>query len=175
MDNHTAKAESPPSERLLWAPWRLEYIRGIKDSDCFICDKRDDRNDDDRNLVLARGQESFLLLNAFPYNSGHVLVAPYRHVADLADLSENELNEIMQLILRIKKIMVRMMRPDGFNFGFNLGAAAGAGVKNHVHGHLVPRWIGDTNFMPVIGDTRVVPEALTDTARRLREAWEKEG
>jgi len=116
MDNHTAKAESPPSERLLWAPWRLEYIRGIKDSDCFICDKRDDRNDDDRNLVLARGQESFLLLNAFPYNSGHVLVAPYR-----------------------------------------------------------PRWIGDTNFMPVIGDTRVVPEALTDTARRLREAWEKEG
>ncbi len=110
-------------------------------------------------------------MNGFPYNSGHVLVVPNRHVADLADLTIEERNELMELTVAIKQVMSQTMHPDGFNFGFNLGAAAGAGISEHVHGHLVPRWNGDTNFMPVIGNLRVVPQALEDTASLLRQAW----
>jgi ATP adenylyltransferase len=175
MDSGRTDRNLEPNERLLWAPWRIEYIRGIRDDECFLCGKAQGEGAaDEDDLVVARGVESFLVMNAYPYNSGHILVAPYRHVADLSDLSESEIDEIMKLILHAKKLLVRLMRPDGFNFGFNLGAAAGAGVKSHVHGHLVPRWVGDTNFMPVIDNTRVVPEALAETARVLRQAWQKD-
>ena len=158
----------------LWAPWRIDYIRNITDDNCFICEKIERKDADEEELVIARGCLCLLILNAYPYNSGHVLAAPYRHVADLTDLTREEMSEIMQLLVRMQRILQRVMHPDGFNVGFNLGAAAGAGLRTHVHGHLVPRWTGDTNFMPVIGDTRVVTEALHETARILRSAWQAE-
>lgn len=174
MASNPQHPESPP-HHLLWAPWRIEYIRGIQQDNCFICEKLGaDPAEDENNLVLARGKTCALLLNAYPYNSGHVLVAPHRHVADIADLTDAEMSETMQLVQAMKRIQDRLMHPDGYNFGFNLGAAAGAGLRTHIHGHLVPRWTGDTNFMPVIGDTRVVPQALSDTGRMLREGWEKD-
>lgn len=159
--------------RPLWAPWRIQYFKEKDNSGrCFLCDNIGDSGPE-RKLVIGRGENSYLILNAYPYNSGHILVAPNRHVGDLSDLSAEERNELLELVVRIKKIMSDIMKPDGFNFGFNLGAAAGAGLQDHVHGHLVPRWSGDTNFMPVIGNLRVVPQALEDTARLLRDAWRK--
>lgn len=161
-----------PRARPLWAPWRMQFVAGPKTAGCFLCDKGAAAPaTDEEQLVIARGERCYVLLNAFPYNSGHLLVAPYRHIADLAGLDAGELQELMALIIRAQAVMTACMRPDGFNCGFNLGAAAGAGVPGHLHGHLVPRWTGDTNFMPVLGDTRVVPQALADTARFLRQQW----
>ena len=163
---------SDPAARPLWAPWRMEFITAPKPGTCFLCDKGTEDHDRE-NHIIARAQWTFLLLNTFPYNSGHLLVAPYRHVPDLEDLTLAERAELMEQIVRAKAVMKDLMRPDGFNLGFNLGAAAGAGVPGHLHGHLVPRWVGDTNFMPVLGDTRVVPQALDATARLLRQAWKE--
>ena len=159
--------------RPLWAPWRIKYIVGPKDDTCFFCEKA--KGGDETNHVIARGDTAFVLLNTFPYNAGHVLVAPYRHVADLSLLEVVEQNEIMALIVKTKEVMTRTMAPQGFNIGFNIGEPAGAGVADHVHGHIVPRWIGDTNFMPVLGDLRCVPQSLDDTATMLRDAWSQNG
>lgn len=162
----------PSPSRPLWAPWRIEFIKAPRHGGCFLCEKSQAcASRDGENLVIGRGQHAYVLVNTFPYNSGHLLVAPFRHVPDLGDLTPAELLEIMQLTVRAQAVMTQIMRPDGFNFGFNLGAAAGAGLPGHVHGHLVPRWVGDTNFMPVLGGTRVVPQALAETAALLRRAW----
>ena len=155
--------------RPLWAPWRIEYIRGPKDGACFLCDKGAAASAADH--VVYRGQRCYVLLNDFPYNSGHLLVAPYRHVGDLLELTAEERNELMALMTRGTAVLGRLMSPQGFNLGFNLGEAAGAGLAEHVHGHVVPRWAGDTNFMSVLSDTRVVPEALEATAEMVRAAW----
>jgi len=155
----------------LWAPWRIEYIVGPKPDSCFLCDMANGK--DECGHVIARGDKVFVLLNAFPYNSGHVLVAPYRHAADLSLLEEDELAELFAMALAAQQALTRAMNPQGFNIGFNIGEAAGAGVADHVHGHIVPRWVGDTNFMPVLGDLRVVPQALAETAAVLRKAWEE--
>jgi ATP adenylyltransferase len=165
------RSDSTAHARPLWAPWRIQYIAAPTKGGCFLCEKA--KGEPVANHVIARGQHAFVLLNTFPYNSGHVLVAPYRHTADLSLLNPDELAEVMGLILRAKDVMTQTMHPHGFNIGFNLGAPAGAGVADHVHGHVVPRWIGDTNFMPVLGDTRVVPQALEDTAGLLRDAWHR--
>lgn len=157
--------------RPLWAPWRIEYIRKEKSSACFLCEAGGSKTSDHDSLILYRGSHAFLMLNAYPYNSGHALVAPYQHVSDLNCLNEEVQNETFQLILRLKSVIEHTMQPDGCNFGFNIGEAAGAGVAGHVHGHIVPRWFGDTNFMPVISDTRVVPEAIEATADLLRNGW----
>ncbi|OPZ29166.1 MAG: AP-4-A phosphorylase [Lentisphaerae bacterium ADurb.BinA184] len=166
-ERDSVQGEAP---RPLWAPWRIEYFKHIHGEGCFLCRAAAAAAPDDADggLVLKRGRACLLVLNAYPYNSGHILVAPFRHVADLADMTPDELSEAMQLILQAKRTLTRILKPDGFNFGFNLGAAAGAGVRDHVHGHLVPRWVGDTNFMPVLGNVRVVPQALADTAALLR-------
>mgnify|MGYP006281986231 FL=1 len=156
--------------RPLWAPWRIEYIRSPKDDSCFICDAAQEVEGRDE-LVIARGANCFLLLNAFPYNSGHVLIAPYPHLGDLAQLDQQTLYEMMDLTIRMKNLLSRVMQPDGFNIGYNLGHSAGAGLEEHVHGHIVPRWSGDVNFMPVLAHTRVVPESLEDTAELLRKKW----
>ena len=170
--NATDTTPQDPRARPLWAPWRMQFVGGPKTAGCFLCDKGGAAPAADLdNLVIARGELAYVLLNAFPYNSGHVLVAPYRHIAELADLTAGEWQEVIALTIRTQAVMAACLRPDGFNFGFNLGAAAGAGVPGHLHGHLVPRWTGDTNFMPVLGDTRVVPQALADTARLLRQQW----
>jgi len=159
------------ANRPLWAPWRIEYIRGPKPGGCFFCEKAA-RRDDVADHVLARGEHAFVLLNDFPYNSGHLMVAPYRHLGDLAELTPAERAEIMELLVQAERLLQRVMRPQGFNIGFNLGLSAGAGVADHVHGHVVPRWNGDTNFMPVLGNARVVPESLDATAAILRQAWQ---
>ncbi len=150
------------SNRPLWAPWRIDYITGEKSPGCVFCAAAAGEGDD-AALVLERGQRCFTMLNAFPYTSGHAMVLPYRHVADLLDLEEDELAEMMSLTRRSQRALTSLMSPQGFNIGLNIGEAAGAGIAEHVHLHIVPRWSGDTNFMPVLADTHVVPEALEAT------------
>lgn len=166
----SAQPEITPHRRPLWAPWRIEYIRGPKSGRCFLCEKA--AGDAPGDHVVYRGRSCYVLLNDFPYNSGHLLVAPFRHVGGLAELAEEERNELMALMVKSTDVLGRLMHPKGFNLGFNLGEAAGAGLAEHVHGHVVPRWAGDTNFMSVVADTRVVPEALDATAELIRTAWD---
>lgn len=145
----------------LWAPWRIRYILGEKESGCFFCRKSQEATDA-KNLVLVRDRTCFALLNTYPYNPGHLMIAPYKHTGELDDLGEQELTEFMALTRRCKQILTGAVRPDGFNIGLNLGKPAGAGVLDHVHMHVVPRWNGDTNYMPVLSDTRVIPQALDE-------------
>jgi ATP adenylyltransferase len=156
--------------RPLWAPWRLEYIGSADEQDgCFFCDALG--GDDEGGLVVARGETAFVLLNKFPYSSGHLLVAPTRHTGDLSGLDDAEVVEIHRLAARGLQALAETYAPDGHNLGWNLGRVAGAGVLDHVHLHVVPRWGGDTNFMPVLAEVKVLPEHLVETRRRLAEAW----
>ncbi|MBT9163036.1 MAG: AP-4-A phosphorylase [Dehalococcoidia bacterium] len=154
----------------LWAPWRMEYILGEKDKRCIFCEKPG-QDTDGKNYIVRRGERNFSMLNIYPYNPGHLMVAPYRHVASLDKLSDEELLEHFRLVSRSVALLTRVLRPSGFNIGINLGKVAGAGVEDHIHTHIVPRWEGDTNFMPVISDAKVVPEALADTYARLVEGF----
>jgi ATP adenylyltransferase len=159
----------------LWAPWRMEYILGFKDgkkSACIFCE-RFPQNDDTKNLILFREQHCFVIMNRFPYNSGHLMVVPYRHTGNLQDLSDEENLELMKVLQICQKVLKKGMKPQGYNIGMNLERVGGAGVEDHLHWHIVPRWNGDTNFMPVIGDTKVISEALDKTYQRLKVALEK--
>ncbi len=159
-------------DRPLWAPWRISFIRGEKEKRCFMCGLETPvENIPEEALIVHRGKAAFVILNRYPYNSGHLLVVPYRHLGDISGLTAEERLEVMDLCIRAKEVLDKVMCPAGYNVGFNLGLAAGAGVADHIHLHIVPRWNGDCNFMPVIGDTRVVPEALECTARLIRDAW----
>ena len=156
----------------IWAGWRMKYVvEGTGDAEegegCFLC-RLPSRDDDASHLILDRSERSFAIMNLYPYNTGHTMVAPYRHVADLEDLSSDDLSDLMALVQRVVVATKDAMSPDAFNIGMNLGRAAGAGVPGHLHVHLVPRWAGDTNFMPVLGDTKVMPESLDDTYRKIR-------
>ncbi len=157
------------SAERLWAPWRLQYIKGSKPEECIFCTKP--ALDDESALIVRRGERCFVMLNAFPYTSGHVMVAPYEHTADLAGLDEPTGLELMTLTQQSIKAIQVAYSPEGFNVGANLGTVAGAGIADHVHMHVVPRWEGDTNFMSVIGEVRVLPESLEDTHRSLKEAF----
>ncbi len=149
----------------LWAPWRMAYIDGITDDGahdgCFLCGARDAR-DDRKALVILRRPHAFAVLNRFPYNNGHTLIVPSAHKGDLADLGDDEMLALMTLTREVMAVYKRFLRPDGFNVGFNFGRTAGAGLPEHLHLHLVPRWNGDTNFMPVLADTKVIPQSLDD-------------
>jgi ATP adenylyltransferase len=161
------------SERPLWAPWRIEYIVGPKDGQCIFCAAAAATEGEDRGPAetpLDRGEHCFTMLNAFPYAPGHVMVAPYRHVAELDDLDEAELLDLMRLTRRAVRALRAAMTPEGFNTGLNLGKVAGAGIAEHLHLHVVPRWQGDTNFMPLLGDTHVIPQALEATRKALATA-----
>ena len=159
-------------DRPLWAPWRIEFIRSEKDGECFLCGNKHPGADTmEERLIIHRGKDAFIILNRYPYNSGHLMVAPYDHIGDLAEVSSEVRAEIMELCVKAQQILRKVMQPEGFNIGFNLGAAAGAGVKDHLHMHIVPRWVGDNNFMAVVGNNRVVPEALITTAELLRNSW----
>jgi ATP adenylyltransferase len=161
------------SERPLWAPWRIEYITGPKDEECIFCvagSREADGKDGPGERPIDRGRACFTLLNTYPYAPGHVMVAPYRHLAALEELDEREHLELMSLASRAIRAIRGAMNPDGFNVGLNLGKVAGAGIADHLHLHVVPRWQGDTNFMPLIGDTHVIPQALDATRDLLREA-----
>ncbi|MEI8314384.1 MAG: HIT domain-containing protein [Verrucomicrobiota bacterium] len=143
----------------LWAPWRIGYILREKEEGCFLC-RKPQAATDTVNHILIRDRTCFALLNAYPYNAGHLMVVPYKHTSELDDLTEQELADLMMLTRRCKNLLTQALKPDGFNVGINLGQAAGAGVSDHLHIHIVPRWNGDTNFMTVTGDVRVVPQAL---------------
>ena len=156
----------------LHAPWRIEYILGPKKSPDggSIFTRIAQSSDDEANYVIARGRSCFAMLNAFPYSGGHLMIVPYREVPDFDDLLDEELLELMKLTRRCQRALAKAMQPHGFNIGVNLGRVAGAGIEEHLHIHVVPRWAGDCNFMPVIAHTGVVPEALKDTAAKLRAA-----
>ena len=159
--------------RQLWAPWRLEYVQGAdEDTGCFLC--RAAGGDDEDALVVYRGDAAFVVLNKYPYAAGHLMVAPFRHEAEFGALSGEEALEIHRLASLALGTLADTMRPQGFNLGWNLGRIAGAGVVDHVHLHVVPRWAGDTNFMPVLADVKVMPEALEATRRKLAEAWPRD-
>jgi ATP adenylyltransferase len=146
----------------LWAPWRLEYVSSADDLDrCIFCEPEEE-------LLVARGAAALVVLNKFPYSSGHLLVAPQRHVGDFGELTDAETLEIQRLAARGMDALRAEYAPHGFNLGWNIGRVAGAGIEDHVHLHVVPRWNGDTSFMPVLGDVKVLPEHLLETARRLR-------
>jgi ATP adenylyltransferase len=162
----------------IFTPWRYAYITSAdKAPDCIFCQRAPsreaNRENDERNLVLYRGQYCFVIVNAFPYTSGHVMVVPYAHVDRLDTLPAEAAAEMMALAQRLESVLRRLYHPDGINLGMNIGKAAGAGVAGHIHMHILPRWVADANFMSVIGETRVLPETVEETGRRIREALEK--
>ncbi len=145
----------------------MQYIQMGTESGCILCQKPGESNDE-VNLILYRGQYNFIILNTFPYNPGHLMVAPYRHIANLQDLTDEETKEHFDIIKKSVELLKEVMEPTAFNIGLNLGKVAGAGIAEHLHTHIVPRWQGDTNFMPVLSDTKVISEAVSDTYKRLR-------
>ncbi|MFH0800708.1 MAG: HIT domain-containing protein [Pseudomonadota bacterium] len=158
----------------LWAPWRMQFIDELrkKAGGCVFCEAALP-GDDRQRLVLYRGKSCFILMNRFPYNNGHLLIIPYRHTGSLAELTGDEHAEMLRLCANSADVMAKAIEAEGFNCGFNIGKVAGAGITDHVHLHVVPRWLGDTNFMPIIGDTRSMPEYLERTYDRLKPGFEK--
>ena len=157
----------------IWAPWRLAYVKDAsKDSDdaCIFCVKPE-AGDDEANLIVHRGERCFVILNKFPYTNGHLMVAPYDHLASIADLDAETVAEMMGLSQKAVGVLDDKYEPHGYNVGFNQGRVAGAGVEHHIHMHVVPRWGGDTNFMPVLGDTRVMNQTLRDSFDTVRKAF----
>lgn len=156
----------------LWAPWRVKYIEKGNVDGCIFCVKPGETGDKDAcNYIVERGEHAFVLMNLYPYVGGHTMIAPYKHTGTLEDISEEEAGEMFDLVKKTVKAMRLTFEPDGFNVGMNIGEAAGAGFGDHVHIHIVPRWAQDTNFMPVLTDTRVISEALDETYERLVKTW----
>ena len=158
--------------KTLWAPWRLEYIKQAgEQAGCVFCDEATGAIAADESLLVVLGDTALALLNKYPYSSGHLMVAPRRHVGDLGELTDEEALEIHRFAVAAIDTLGRVYGPGGFNLGWNLGHTAGAGIADHVHQHVVPRWSGDTNFMPVLADVKVIPEHLLETRELLRAAW----
>lgn len=156
----------------LFSPWRSKYIEsfssaGSHDQECIFCSALQSKDDEGR-LLVYRGQSSFAIMNLYPYNSGHLMIVPNRHLSNLLDLDEKETLEIMKITKMMIVAIQGIMRPDGFNYGLNAGRSAGAGIDQHIHFHLVPRWQGDTNFMPILSDTKIVSEQLQETWKKLK-------
>ena len=158
---------------LLWAPWRMNYILGPKPDTCIFCLPPAEDGEDEERLVLRRGRHAFVIMNKFPYNNGHLMVVPYRHTCDITSLTPEVSSECMELIQLCVKALNRFASPDGINLGMNLGRAAGAGVDEHMHWHVVPRWNGDASFIAVTAGTRVVPQYLAETYAALRPLFAK--
>ncbi len=156
----------------IFAPWRIRYILGPKEEGCIFCEYPKE-NRDKENLLLYRGDNNFVIMNRYPYNPGHLMIAPYRHVGDVTDLASDELLDMMEQVRICEEIIREVMQPDGFNIGINVGSVAGAGMEDHLHAHIVPRWDGDTSFMPILGDVNVVPEALQETYDKLKTEFDK--
>jgi len=162
---------------IIWAPWRLNYVKeaskGRERDGCFICRAVAQHPDRDReNLLLYKGDKALVILNRYPYNTGHLMVCPVRHTGDFLSLLPEELAEIDALLKRSIEVLKRVYNPDGFNIGLNLGKVSGGSVDTHIHYHVVPRWQGDTNFMPVTAGVKVIPQSLDETYSLLKEAWE---
>ncbi|RUM32423.1 MAG: HIT family hydrolase [Aquifex sp.] len=161
---------------ILWAPWRLKYIEKFnekseanEENECVFCKIAQEKNDD-ANFVVTRSEHTFVVLNIFPYNTGHVMVVPYKHVPTIEDLTMDELKDLMRMTKLIVKALKKAYSPHGFNLGANIGRDAGAGIEEHFHLHVLPRWRGDTNFMPTISNTKVIPEDLGTTLNKIRKA-----
>jgi ATP adenylyltransferase len=152
----------------LWAPWRAEYILRTDDAGCFLCEKPKEAKDE-ANFILYRGQSNFIILNSFPYNPGHLLIAPYRHIGNPEAITDEEAKEHFSLLKLCHRLLTQIAKPAGFNIGINLGKVSGAGLDDHIHTHVVPRWLGDTNFMAVTSNTRVLPEGLSATYKKLKD------
>jgi ATP adenylyltransferase len=161
----------------LWSPWRSNYIDSFKtknDSDaCVFCEAPKLSLDDDNSLLIYKNKLCYVMLNLYPYNSGHLLIIPYRHQSDMSLLGEDELKEMMQMVQLSIKALELAMKPQGFNFGANLGKAAGAGIDSHLHFHVVPRWNGDINFMPAVGEVKIISQDLYETKKKLINAFEQ--
>ena len=156
----------------LWAPWRIEYISAPKADGCIFCAKPDD-DKDRKNLILHRGNHCVVLMNLYPYNNGHLMISPYEHVSNPTELDEDILHEIMEISTKSKAVLSEALKAEGFNFGANIGKAGGAGIEEHIHYHIVPRWTGDTNFMPVTGNSKVMVEGLLETYDKLKPGFDK--
>ena len=161
----------------IWAPWRMTFLKkarkGGRSTACFFCDYARRRKQDRKNLVLLRGRSCMVVLNLYPYTTGHLMVAPLAHKGNLAAFTAEERAELFDLLVRSQKAIDRALRPHGYNVGFNLGQAAGAGVPGHAHLHIVPRWVGDSNFMTTVGNARVIPESLQKVFADLQKALRK--
>ena len=153
----------------LWAPWRMEYVLQKKPKGCILCNKPKELGKDRENLIVHRGETCFVIMNYYPYNNGHVMVVPYRHTADLTLLNSQEQGEMISLVANCSDILKRAFRAQGMNIGMNLGAVAGAGIDDHLHFHVVPRWNGDTNYMPITGHTKVLSQGLYESWEILKE------
>lgn len=157
----------------LWSPWRYPYVtKGAKEPGCIFC-RALERNNDAETFIVHRAPLNFIILNRFPYTTGHVMIAPYQHVGELAESAPETLAEMMQLAQRIQRALAALYQPDGYNLGMNLGRVAGAGVADHLHLHVLPRWAGDSSFMTTVGETRIEPEDLSTTYTKLRPFFEK--
>lgn len=154
----------------LWAPWRLEYIHSPKNDHCIFCLKQDHADDQER-LVVMRGERAYVIMNRYPYSSGHLMISPYRHLSDTTELDNDEVLEIHQLLVKCQAVLRDVCEAQGFNIGWNIGKASGAGVADHIHMHIVPRWAGDSNFMPVLSETRVIPQHIERTYSLLVKAF----
>lgn len=162
--------KSDSKSEILWAPWRMEYILGEKESGCIFC-TRINQDSDKENLILLRGENNFVIMNKYPYNNGHLMVVPNRHTSEFDSLSDPEKLEMMNLVSKSMNVLKKTVNPDGFNVGMNIGKIAGAGIDDHLHFHIVPRWAADTNFMPVVGQTKIISEDLGETWERLKEVF----
>jgi ATP adenylyltransferase len=160
------------SGKMIWAPWRSEFILSKKEKGCVFCNRLKQK-DSIKNLILYRGEKNFVILNKYPYNSGHVMVVPMRHIGTLEKMTASESNEFFELVRTTIAVTKRALKPDGMNLGMNLGRTAGAGVPGHVHMHIVPRWTGDTNFMPVVGKTEVISVGLDIVYKSLSREFAK--
>ena len=156
----------------LYASWRMSYIEAPKHEGCIFCDFPAEHKDDE-HFIVHRGESCFVIMNLYPYNPGHMMVIPYRHTNVYESLTESEVLEMHSLTARAVTVLKNVMHPDGFNMGINLGRTAGAGVDGHLHRHIVPRWNGDNNFMPVIGETRVISDAIANSWRKIKDAWDE--
>ncbi|MCX7940905.1 MAG: HIT domain-containing protein [Endomicrobia bacterium] len=158
---------------ILWAPWREKFVKKIKkDKSCIFCKKSKSKNDA-KNYVVYRGVYNFVILNIYPYNNGHLMVAPYRHISDLDNLTKDELYELFDLVRKMVRLLRKTHKMQGCNIGINLGKVAGAGIEDHLHIHIVPRWLGDTNFMPIVAKSKVISESLNTTYSLIKKEVEK--
>ena len=155
----------------LWAPWRISYIKGKRTKGCLFCGV--DKSAKKKDYFVFKTEYSFCLLNIFPYNNGHLMVSPRRHVKDLSYLKDEEMLDLIKALLLAKKLLTKVLKPEGFNIGINVGSVAGAGIPGHLHIHIVPRWKGDTNFMPVLGGTKIISQSLNELHKHLRQAMQK--
>ncbi|MDR2869882.1 MAG: HIT domain-containing protein [Deferribacteraceae bacterium] len=159
-------------KNLLWAPWRGVYVTGKKPEGCVFC-KQPEAGNDAAHYIVHRGESIFVMMNLYPYNNGHLMLIPYRHISDIIEMTDSETTEMAALLRRSIEVLRRVMSPEGFNIGYNMGAAAGAGIAAHLHQHIVPRWNGDTNFMPVVAEVKVISEHMDTTYAKLKAGFEK--